>query len=230
MKMHTLEVKQRTAGKANALRRDGFVPGIVYGPSIESTPIAIARKDLQVLFSEITRSSRINLSIAGENGAQEMDVFLKVVDYDPVTDEPKHVDFYHPDVGHPLKLHVPVKVTGEAPGLKAGGILNVLFNTVRVHGLPKDVPHLITIDVSDLDLGDSIYVRDVDFGDVEPMLPPERTLVTVIAPRGVEIEEEEVELEEGELEEGEEIEGEEGAVAEEGAEAEGEEETAAEGE
>ena len=228
--MHTLEVRERIAGRANALRRDGQVPGVVYGPSIESTPIAIARKDLQVLFSEITRSSRINLSIAGEDGSKEMDVFLKVVDYDPITDEPKHVDFYHPDVGHPLKLHVPVKITGEAQGVKSGGILNVLFNTVRVHGLPKDVPALITIDVTELDLGESIHVRDIDFGDVEPMLPPERTIVTVIAPRGMEIEEEEVELEEVELEEGEEIEGEEGAVEEEGAPAEGEEETAAEGE
>ena len=228
--MHTLEVRERNAGRANALRRDGQVPGVVYGPSIESTPIAIARKDLQVLFSEITRSSRINLSIAGEDGSKEMDVFLKVVDYDPITDEPKHVDFYHPDVGHPLKLHVPVKITGEAQGVKSGGILNVLFNTVRVHGLPKDVPALITIDVTELDLGESIHVRDIDFGDVEPMLPPERTIVTVIAPRGMEIEEEEVELEEVELEEGEEIEGEEGAVEEEGAPAEGEEETAAEGE
>ena len=213
---------QRTAGKANALRRDGFVPGVVYGPSIESVPIAIARKDLQLLFSEITRSSRINLSMAGENGAKEMDVFVKVVDYDPVTDEPKHVDFYHPDVGHPLKLHVPVKITGEAQGVKSGGILNVLFSTIRVHGLPKDVPHLITIDVTELELGESIHVRDIDFGGVEPMLPPERTLVTVIAPRGMEIEEEEAELEEGE-----EIEVEEGAVEEEGAEAEEEEETAA---
>lgn len=224
--MHTLEVKQRPAGKANALRRDGFVPGVVYGPSIESMPIAIARKDLQSLFSEITRSSRINLSMAGEDGAKEMDVFVKVVDYDPVTDEPKHVDFYHPDVGHPLKLHVPVKITGEAQGVKSGGILNVLFSTVRVHGLPKDVPHLITIEVTELELGESIHVRDIDFGNVEPMLPPERTLVTVIAPRGMEIEEEE---EEAELEEGAiEGEGEEGAVEEEGAEAEGGEETAAE--
>jgi len=219
--MHTLEVKQRTAGKANALRRDGQVPGVVYGPSIESTPIAIERKDLQALFAEITRSSRISLSIAGEDGSKEMDVFLKVVDYDPVTDEPKHVDFYHPDVGHPLKLHVPVKITGEAQGVKSGGILNVLFNTIRIHGLAVDVPPLITIDVSELEMGESIHVRDIDFGDVEPMLPPERTLVAVVAPRGMEIEEEE---EEAELEEGL-IEGEEGAVEEEeGAPAEGEEE------
>ena len=223
--MHTLEVKQRTAGKANALRRDGMVPGVVYGPSIDSTPIAIVRKDLQVLFAQITRSSRINLAVAGEDGTKEMDVFLKVVDYDPVTDEPKHVDFYHPDVGHPLKLFVPVKVVGEAKGIKSGGILNVLFNTIRVHGLAKDVPHLITIDVSDLDLGESIHVRDLDFGGVEPMLPPERTIVTVIAPRGMEMSaEEEAELEEAELAEGEAVEGE----AAEGEAAEGEEETAAE--
>jgi len=218
--MHTLEVKRRPAGKANALRRDGFVPGVVYGPSIESTPIAIARKDLQSLFSEITRSSRIGLSVAGEDGAKEMDVFVKVVDYDPVTDEPKHVDFYHPDVGRPLKLHVPVRITGEAQGVKSGGILNVLFNTIRVHGLPSDVPHLITIDVTELELGESIHVRDIDFGGVEPMLPPERTLVTVIAPRGMEMSEEEAAAEEAMLEaeggeEGE-IEAEEGAQAEEG--------------
>lgn len=210
--MNTLQVKTRTPGKAGALRRVGLVPGIVYGPSIESMPIVMTRKDLQTLFSEITRSSRIGLSIDDDGETRELDVFLKVVDYDPITDEPLHVDFYHPDVGHPLRLHVPVKVVGEAVGLKAGGILSVLFNTVRVHGLPKDIPHLITLDVSDLDLGESIHVRDVDFGDVEPMLPPERTLVTVIAPRGLGLPEEEAEALEGEELEGDELEGEEGAL------------------
>jgi len=204
--MHTLQVKERPAGKAGALRRTGFVPGVVYGPSIEATPIAIGRKDLQVLFSQITRSSLVSLAIEGED-TREVDVFLKVVDYDPITDEPLHVDFYHPDVESPLKLLVPIKTVGECEGIKSGGILNVQFNTVRVHGLAKDVPALITIDVTDLDMGDSIYVRDVDFGEVEPMLPPERTLVTVIAPRGLLAEDEEVE--EDELAEGEE--GEEGA-------------------
>ena len=207
--MHTLQVSSRTTGKANALRRAGFVPGVVYGPSIDSTPISIARKDLQSLFSQITRSSRIELAIDEEGKTRELDVFLKVVEYDPITDEPIHVDFYHSDVGHPLKLHVPVKVVGEAVGTKSGGILNVLFNAVRVHGLPQDIPHLITLDVTDLDLGDSIYVRDVDFGGVEAMLPPERTLVTVMAPRTMALPEDEEELEGEELE-GEELEGEEG--------------------
>jgi large subunit ribosomal protein L25 len=211
--MHTLQVKTRAAGKANALRRDGLVPGVVYGPSIESMPVSIARKDLQTLFSQITRSSQIELKIDEDGDARELSVFVKVVDYDPITDEPLHVDFYHADVGHPLKLHVPVKVVGEPVGLKAGGILNVLFNTVRVHGLPKDIPHLITLDVTALDLGESIHVRDVDFGEVEPMLPPERTLVTLMAPRAIALpEEEEEELLEGEEIEGAEVEGEEAAA------------------
>lgn len=202
--MHTLAVTARPSGKANALRRDGFVPAVIYGPSIESKAVAVSKKDLKALFSVITRSSRINLSI---DGTIDVDVFLKGVDYHSITDEPIHVDFYHPEVEHPLKLHVPVKVVGEPVGVKSGGILNVLFNTVRVHGLPTDIPNLITIDVTDLDLGDSIYVRDLDFGNVEPMLPPERALVTVISPRGL-FAEEVGEAEEGELAEGQPAEGE----------------------
>ncbi len=183
--MHTLEVKSRPSGKANALRRDGFVPGVVYGPAIESVAIAIARRDLLSLFSKITRSSRINLSLTEEGKTRDFDAFLKAVDYDAITDEPLHVDFYHPETEHPLRLDVPVRIVGEAPGTKAGGVLNVQFNTIPVHGLPKDIPALFTIDVSELGLGDAVHVREMDFGDVEVMLPPERTIVQVIAPRGM---------------------------------------------
>jgi len=196
--MHTLQVKTRTAGKANALRREGFVPAVVYGPSIESMPLAVGRKDLQVLFTQITRSSQIELAIDEGGKTRQVDVFVKVVDYDPITDEPLHVDFYHPDVGHPLKLYIPLKIVGEPVGIKAGGILNVQFSTILVHGLPKDMPHLITLDVSALTLGESIHVRDIDFGKVEPMLPPERTIVSLLAPRAVAVAEEE----EGEAAEG----------------------------
>ena len=211
--MNTLQVKTRPSGHANALRQIGQVPGVVYGPTIESQPITIDRKDLQSLFSKITRSSRITLAIDHEGKAEEMDVFLKVVDYHPVTDEPIHVDFYHPDKETPLKLHVPIKVVGEPIGTKSGGILSVQFNDVRVHGLPSEIPHLITLDVSKLNLGQSIHVRDIDFGNVEPMLPPERTIVTVIAPRGMMVESEPgAEGEELEGAEGEAVESAEGAT------------------
>ncbi|HHR84927.1 MAG TPA: 50S ribosomal protein L25 [Candidatus Acetothermia bacterium] len=191
----TLNTKLRSDGKANALRREGLVPAIVYGPSMENIPLVIERRDLHELFSRITRSSRIELSISDHEEAEMLDVFVKRVQYNPITDEPIHVDFYHPDPNTPLKLHVPIKVIGEAPGQKAGGFLNVLFDTVRVYGLSKDIPHLITLDISELEMGEGIRVRDVDFGDVTPLLSPERALVTIVAPRGMELEEEEEEEE-----------------------------------
>jgi len=191
----TLNTKLRPEGKANALRREGLVPAIVYGPSMENIPLVIERRDLHELFSRITRSSRIELSISDHEQAETLDVFVKRVQYNPITDEPIHVDFYHPDPNTPLKLHVPIKVIGEAPGQKAGGFLNVLFDTVRVYGLSKDIPHLITLDISELEMGEGIRVREVDFGGVTPLLSPERALVTIVAPRGMELEEEEEEEE-----------------------------------
>lgn len=203
--MPVLKAQPRKGETANALREQGYVPAVVYGPTIESMPIAIGDKDLQSLFSKITRSSRIDLSIKDGKKAKKLDVFVKEIQYNPITDTPVHVDFYHPDVGHPLKLHVPFKILGEAPGVKAGGVLNVLFRTILVHGLPKDIPPLVTADVSNLELGEAIRVRDVDFGEVEPLLPPERALATVVAPRRAEVVEvpEEEGLEEEAITEGE---------------------------
>jgi len=185
----TLNTKLRPAGKAGALRREGLIPAIVYGPTMENIPLVVERRDLRVLFSQITRSSRIELSISDHEQAETIDVFLKTVHYNSITDEPIHIDFYHPDPETPLKLHVPIKIVGEAPGVKAGGVVNVLFDTVRVHGLSKDMLQLITLDISELDLGDAIRVRDVDFGGVTPLLSPERILVAIAAPRSVETEE-----------------------------------------
>ena len=166
----TLNTKLRPAGKANALRREGLIPAIVYGPTMENIPLVIARRDLHGLFSRITRSSRIELSISGDEQAETIDVFVKRVQYNAITDEPIHVDFYHPDPNTPLKLHVPIKVVGKAPGQEAGGFLNVLFDTVRVYGLSKDIPSLITLDISELEIGEGIRVREVAFGEVTPLL------------------------------------------------------------
>jgi large subunit ribosomal protein L25 len=218
--MLELKARPRKPGKANALRRKGQVPAVVYGPTIDSKAITVGARPLRDLFSHITRSSRIELSFADGEKDEKLDVFVKDIQYNPMTDSPIHVDFYHPDIGHPLRLDVPLKLVGQPPGVKAGGILNILFRNIPVHGLPKDIPPIITLDVSELDMGESIHVRDVDFGAVEPLLQQERTLVTIMSPRA---EEEELlpELEEEALLEtvaGEAVEEEEGEEPEESAE------------
>ena len=184
--MPTLKADLRMRGKANGLRLQGIVPAVVYGPTVDSMPIMVDRGDLRSLFSKITRSSRVDLSIKDGKKAKKLDVFVKAIQYDSMTDEPIHVDFYHPDVGHSLRLHIPLKIVGESPGVKAGGVLNVLFDTVRVRGMPKDIPSILTIDVSELEIGHAIRVKDIDFGEVQPLLALERALVTVVAPRRAE--------------------------------------------
>jgi large subunit ribosomal protein L25 len=196
--MPILQTKLRPERKANALRREGWIPAVVYGPTIETVSVMVDRRALQTLFSQITRSSRIDLSLDDDGKSKKIDVFVKRIQYNPTTDEPIHIDFYHPDAKRPLRLYVPVKVIGEAPGVKAGGMLDVLFNTIRVHGLPKDIPSLITIDVGELEMGEAIRVRDLDFGGAEPMVSPDRAIVTILAPHAIEEEVEEEELVEGE--------------------------------
>jgi len=181
--MSTLHAKVRSGGKAGALRRSGGVPAVVYGPTMESTAVALDRKELQSVFSKITRSSLIELSVGDRGKPKTFTVFVKDIQYDSVTDEPIHVDFYHPHAGHPLRLDVPIKVVGQSPGVKAGGVLNIVFRAVPVHGLPKDIPPLVTLDVSTLELGQSIRVRDVQFGAVQPLLSGEQTLVAVVQPK-----------------------------------------------
>lgn len=200
--MATLIADVRVPGHPGTTRTAGKVPAVVYGPSIESTPLAIDRRALLALFSKITRSSRIDMTIHDQGEQKTMNVFVKSIDMDPVTDEPVHVDFYCPVTGHPLKLHVPIKYTGDPIGVKNGGVLNVSFSEVRVVGLPESIPELITIDVSKLDMHQAIHVEDIDFGEAEPMLPPERVLAAVLAPRGFGVEEEGEELEGEEMEEG----------------------------
>jgi large subunit ribosomal protein L25 len=183
--MSTLKAMKRSASKANALRREGFVPAVVYGPTIESVAIQIDRKELKALFSQITRSSRIDLSI-GNGRAKKLDVFIKAVQYDSVTDEPTHVDFYHPGADRPVKLSIPIKLVGQAPGVKSGGVLDVLLTTIPVQGLAEEIPNLLTLDVSSLEIGQGLQLRDLDLGGVTALIPAERTIVHVLAPRGVE--------------------------------------------
>jgi large subunit ribosomal protein L25 len=183
--MSILHAKVRTGGKTRALRRSGSVPAVVYGPTMESTAIVLDRKELQAVFSQITRSSRIDLAVGDHGKPKKLAVFIKAIQYDPITDEPLHVDFYHPAADRPLKLEVPIKLVGQSPGVKAGGVLAVLSRTVPVHGLPNDMPPLLTVDVSALELGQAIRVGDVGFGNVQPLFPPYRVLAVVVLPKAV---------------------------------------------
>ncbi|QTA37322.1 50S ribosomal protein L25 [Thermosipho ferrireducens] len=174
------------------LRRQGLIPGVVYGPDIEPLAIAIDRRILNKLLHEITESSLINLVVKDENGKEVLahDVFIKNVQYDKVTDEVKHIDFYAPEKGHKMSIKIPLEIVGKAIGTEKGGILEVIHHELPVKTLPDVVLEKIEVDVTNLGLGESIHVRDLKLPEgMTPEIPEEEVIVTIAVPRGVEVEE-----------------------------------------
>ncbi|MFQ6090830.1 MAG: 50S ribosomal protein L25 [Candidatus Bipolaricaulia bacterium] len=176
--MYRLEAEERQKANPRELRRRGLVPAVIYGHGLHRL-IQIKRGELEKLLGKITRSSRITLALDGE----EWETFIKEIQYDPLTDRVLHVDFYLPSAERPIKLEVPVLLRGEPEGRKFGGVLRRLRTKISVKGLPERIPEKIELDVSPLDVGDSLRVRDIRLEEVEILTPPEIPLAIVKVPR-----------------------------------------------
>lgn len=163
-----------------ALRRQGQIPAVVYGPHVESLPISIPEDELVDLLRHGTRSTMVEVEVDGE----VHHVFLKDVQVDPVTDRLWHVDLYVPEPGRPLVMPVSVRLLGTAPGVREGGLLEHVHEYIEVEAIPKLIPPEIEVDVSQLGIGDSVLVGDLPWEEgVRPLLPPGDVVVTVLAPR-----------------------------------------------
>ena len=201
-------------GAARRLRRAGKIPAIMYGHSGTSA-LTLDAHDFQAKFRGVSENTIINLSI----GSNSYDVLVKDFQEDILTGSILHVDFYEIEAGKALRTQIPVNIIGIPLGVREGGILEHLLYTLEVECLPKDIPEKFDIDVEELDIGDSVHVRDIEIPSEVRLLSSEDLVIVSITTPRAEIEEEEEVLEGEELEEGEE--GEEGEV-------EGEEEETAE--
>ncbi|MBT9148193.1 MAG: General stress protein CTC [Syntrophomonadaceae bacterium] len=139
-------------------------------------------------------------------------VLVKEVQRHPVTGRLLHVDFYRIQQGKKLIVSVPIALTGEAPGVKIGGVLEHMLWEVEVECLPKDIPEKIEIDVSSLNIGDALHVRDLTIGEGGKIVTnSEKTVISIVPPTVIKeevlpeeeevVEEEKEEVVEGEKEE-----------------------------
>ncbi|HKZ30146.1 MAG TPA: 50S ribosomal protein L25 [Acidimicrobiia bacterium] len=185
------------------LRLSGRVPAVVYGKDIEPQAIAVDRRDLYgVLHTEAGLNALINLDIDGANQRLTM---AKVVDRHPVRGEIVHVDFVTISLTETTRAEVLLELHGDPIGVREGGIIETINNSVLVEALPTDIPTSILIDVSGLNVGDTLRVSDLPVIEgVEYVDDLDDPLITVVLP-AAEI------AAEGEVEEGEELE--EGAEA-----------------
>jgi len=178
---------RENVGKKDAKmhRKAGRVLGVVYGGK-EQKHFTLVKYDFnKLIFTPDVFI--VDLEINGE----VIPTILQDVQYHPVTDEVLHADFLQLIEGKPVSVNLPIKLDGVAPGIIKGGVLNRKLRTVPIKGLVDDIPERFNIDISKLDIGDSIKIRDVDFGKLTPLVNEGNVIVSVKTARGIVVDEDE---------------------------------------
>ncbi|GAB6282401.1 MAG: 50S ribosomal protein L25 [Ignavibacterium sp.] len=160
------------------LRRDGNVPGVLYSKNIESISFSVKESDLNRLTS--TSGTHV-ISLNLENNSY--DCIIKDVQYDPVTDKVVHFDLLGLVSGEKIEVEIPVAFIGTPIGVREGGLLQEFFHKLNVECLPTDIPENIEIDLSNLNIGDSIHISDILTDKFTIKHSPETVIASVAHPR-----------------------------------------------
>ena len=190
-------------GASRALRREGRVPAVVYGGKEEPLSIHIEEK---LLIKQLSSGHFLNSIVVIEVGGKKLRTLPKDVAFHPVTDRPLHADFLRLSKNSTVNVNVPVVFANEeeSPGLKRGGVLNIVRHELELICDGNRIPEEISIDVTGLDIGDSIHISSVTLPDGSTSAITDRdfTIATIIAPSGLRSEEGDNAKTEGEAEEG----------------------------
>lgn len=189
-------------GAARAARREGFVPGIVYGDDKEPMPINIK---FNVLLKRLKAgrflSTLFNLKVEGQ---EDVRVICRGVQRDVVKDLPTHVDFMRLHRNSRINLFIPVEITGEeeAPGIKKGGVVTHVRTDVELVVTAADIPEKITLDISNGSIGDVYHISDVDLPKgAKAVIERDFVIANITAPAGLGSSDDEAEGEEAAAEE-----------------------------
>jgi len=194
-------------GPARRLREAGQIPAVLYGPKTESVLLSVNKNDFDLALKQ-GRSGQIILNLVVQNNDETYTrpAMIKELQVHPVSRNYLHIDFYEIDMDRKITVGIPIVTVGSSVGVERGGVLQIIRRELEVQCLPFEVPESIEIDVTDMDMGDSIHLEDISLdGEVEFMGESNLTVVTVLSPKLEEEPEEEEELEEedAEKEEGE---------------------------
>jgi len=169
-------------GSARAARREGLVPAVIYGDKKDPFTITVVQRDLEKLLKPGFFSHLLDIEVAGEKHR----VLPRDLQQHPVTDRPLHVDFLRVSATSELTVEVPVEfINDEAcPGLKRGGVLNVVRHEVEVYCLADNIPEKITVDLAGLQIGDSVHISAITLPEgVRPTIEDrDFTIATIAAP------------------------------------------------
>ena len=182
--MNSLEANIRdnsTKGQLNAIRNNGNVPAIIYGGKDQNQKVSISKKLLKVLIEkENFLSNIISLNIDGK----PQNVLPREIKYHILSDEPTHVDFLRVIPGVKIKIEVPVTFINheKSPGLKRGGVLNIVRRKIELKGPSEKIPESIIIDLNEVDIGESFKISSVKLdSEVSPTIQGRDFVIATLA-------------------------------------------------
>lgn len=181
-----LSATRRTGTGRSAVRRikaQGAVPAIIYGGKDKPEPLQVSRRDISLMLSRASGENiLVELEIDGEKGGRL--ALVQEVQHAPLGGDILHVDFHAVSMNEMIEADVPLEPTGTAEGVKTfGGLLEQALRSLEIECLPKDLPDVITVDVSHLNIGDAIHVREIPLPEgVTTRIPADLTVFSVLAP------------------------------------------------
>ena len=170
-------------GKARKLRAKGLIPAIFYSPKSQSIPLVIDSKEfVKTLQTEAGENVLIDLNIRKGDQADRKVVMVKDIQIDPLQGTTLHTDFYEVAMNEMVTVEVPIHLVGKPEGIKMGGILEQIRRVIQIQSLPGDIPKSIDVDVSSLNIGDSIHVQDIQTEKAKILFDTNFTIATVVPP------------------------------------------------
>ena len=180
----------KTRGYLNELKRNGIVPGTVYGKGVDNQAVSISLKQLTRTFQVHGSRGLFSLEIGGDSGLM---VVVREIQRHPITGQITHVDFWKVRLDEKINSTVGISIVGEEEIMKKGGILQAGAKEIEVSCLPQDIPETLVYDIAALEIGDKVTVADLQVpAGVEILTDLEMLVATVLAPT-VTAEDEEVE-------------------------------------
>lgn len=149
------------SGRLNQMRREGWLPSVIYGRGAENKNLKVDAKAFNELIAHSSSENiLVNLEVDGEGTRL---AFLQAIQHDPLSGAAVHADFLAIDEKTPITAHIPAHLNGEAAGVKAGGVIEQYVHAIEITCLPDDLPETIEVDITNLELGASLHLGDIQY-------------------------------------------------------------------
>lgn len=185
--METLEIRVDARDKkhkrdAKRLLREGKIPGVLYGPKTNAVPLALDKREFSSRVADLEGSHLVRLKSESSALADKV-ALVKEMQYHPISGDVIHTDLYEVDLTAKITVNVPLHFVGKAEGVVRGGILQPIVREIEVECLPLDIPAFFEVDVSRLDIGDSVHVEELTIPEgVTAVFESNFPLVAVVPP------------------------------------------------